>query len=302
MAKQESMNLIEFQQRFTSQASCQHHLFAMKWPGGYKCDTCGHNECYVTTTRTLKLYECKQCRYQSTVTVGTVMEKTRTDLPKWFLAIYLVAHDKRGVSATMLSHEVGVTYKTAWLMLHKIRKAMGERDAKYTLAGIVELDDAFFGAPSEGGKRGRGTDKAKVLVGLSLNAQGHPLFVKMEVIPDMKGTTLAEFAQNHIESCSLISSDAYSSFNALKEDYLLDAKKYNPVENPDHLKWLHVIISNAKAFVAGTFHGLDKKHLQLYLDEFCYRFNRRKFKGERFNRLLSCCASTSTITYSELAG
>lgn len=86
------------------------------------------------------------------------MEKTRTDLTKWFLAIYLIAHDKRGVSATRLSEELEVTYKTAWLMLHKIRQAMRKRDAEYTLAGIVELDDAFFGAPSEGGKRGRGTD------------------------------------------------------------------------------------------------------------------------------------------------
>jgi hypothetical protein len=104
------------------------------------------------------------------------MEKTRTNLIKWFLAIYLIAHDKRGVSATRLSEDLEVTYKTAWLMLHKIRKAMRKRDTEYTLAGIVELDDAFFGAPSESGKRGRGTDKTKVLVGLSLNQKGPPLF------------------------------------------------------------------------------------------------------------------------------
>lgn len=96
------------------------------------------------------------------------MEKTRTDLTKWFLAIYLIAHDKRGVSATRLSEELEVTYKTACLMLHKIRQAMRKRDAEYTLAGIVELDDAFFGAPSEGGKRGRGTEKNQSLGGIIL--------------------------------------------------------------------------------------------------------------------------------------
>jgi transposase-like protein len=231
------------------------------------------------------------------------MEKTRTDLTKWFLAIYLVAHDKRGVSATMLSEELDITYKTAWLLLHKIRKAMGERDAQYTLAGIVELDDAFFGAPTEGGKRGRGTEKTKVLIGLSLNEKGHPLYVKMEVIPDVKGTTLVKFANASIETGSTINSDAYRSYQALaKEGFQLEAKEFNPIESPDHLQWLHTVISNVKAFIAGTFHGLDEKHLQSYLNEFCYRFNRRKFKGEGFNRLLSCCASTPTITYSELAG
>jgi hypothetical protein len=106
------------------------------------------------------------------------MEKTRVDLTKWFWAIYLTAHDKRGVSAVMLSEELCMSYKTSWLMLHKIRKAMGDRDAQYTLAGIVELDDAFFGPPTEGGKRGRDTEQTKVLVGMSLNEKGHPQYVK----------------------------------------------------------------------------------------------------------------------------
>ncbi|MCK8487069.1 IS1595 family transposase [Paenibacillus sp. MBLB2552] len=303
MAKHETMNLIQFQKRFVSDDACQDHLFSMKWPNGYVCEKCGHNQYYTTKTRKLNLYECKQCRYQATVTVGTVMEKTRTDLTKWFLAIFLVAHDKRGVSATMLSEELDITYKTAWLILHKIRKAMGKRDASYSLAGIVELDDAFFGAPTEGGKRGRGTEKATVLVGLSLNERGHPQYAKMEVIPDVKGSTLVKFANESIQPGSTINSDAYRSYRALaKEGFQHEPKEFNPVENPDHLQWLHTIISNVKAFLAGTYHGLGEKHLQAYLNEFCYRFNRRKFRGEGFNRLLSCCASARTITYSELVG
>jgi transposase-like protein len=258
---------------------------------------------FETKTRKLTLYECKKCRYQATVTVGTVMEKTRTDLTKWFLAIYLIAHDKRGISASRIAEEIEVTYKTAWLMLHKIRQAMKKRDAKYTLAGIVELDDAFFGALSEGGKRGRGTDKAKVLVGLSLNKQGHPLYLKMEVVPNIKAKTLLDFAEKRIQPGSTISSDAYHSYRALEgAGFKHDYQVYNAKESPDHLHWLHTVISNAKAFVGGTFHGLDSKHLQAYLDEFCYRFNRRKFKGEWFSLLGTLCASSKTITYSELVG
>ena len=205
------------------------------------------------------------------------MEKTRTDLTKWFLALYLIAHNKRGVSATRLSEELKVTYKTAWLMLHKIRQAMR--------------------------KRGRGTDKTKVLVELSLNQKGHPLFLKMEVIPDIKGKTLKKFAEKSIQPGSTISSDACRSYRALsgggfKHEYQV----YNSKESQDHLNWLHTVISNAKAFVGVTFHGIDSKHIQSYLDEFCYRFNRRKFKGEWFSRLATLCASTITITYSELVG
>lgn len=215
MAKYQQMSLISFQKQFSTEKACHDHLFSLKWSNGYCCEKCGHDAYFETKTRKHRLYECKKCRYQSTVTVGTVMEKTRTDLTKWFLAIYLIAHDKRGVSATRLSEELEVTYLTAWLMIHKIRQAMRKRDAAYTLAGIVELDDAFFGAPSEGGKRGRGTDKTKVLVGVSLNKEGHPLFLKMEVVPNIKGESLTKFAKKAIQSGSTISSDAYHSYRAL---------------------------------------------------------------------------------------
>ncbi|QQK81824.1 IS1595 family transposase [Salicibibacter cibi] len=184
----------------------------MKWKDGFCCEECGHGAYFETKTRKHRLYECKACRYQSTVTVGTVMEKTRTDLTKWFIAIYMIAHDKGGISAHKLSGDIEVSYKTAWLMLHKIRQAMRKCDAEYTLAGIMEWHDAFFGAPTEGGKRGRGTEKTKVLVGLSLNKQGHPRYVKMEVTPDIKGQTLVDIAEKWIVQGSTISSDAYRSY------------------------------------------------------------------------------------------
>ncbi len=146
-------------------------------------------------------------------------------------------------------------------------------------------------------------EQTKVIVGLSLTKRGNPQYVKMEIIPDIKGKTVVDFANNNIVPGSLINSDAYRSYMALaKEDFEHAPVKFNPKDRPDHLHWLHTVISNAKAFIAGTFHGLDTKHLQAYLDEFSYRLNRRKFKGELFNRLLSCCAKTRVTTYSELTG
>jgi len=300
MAKQKSISLLTFQNHFNTEEACHGYLFKMKWPDGYICPKCDNNQPYIIKTRNLPLYECKCCRHQTTVLVGTIFEKTRTDLRKWFWAIYFVANDKRGISANTLSKKIEVCHQTAWLMLHKIRKAMGDRDAKYLLAGIVELDDSFFGAPTEGGKRGRGTEKVKVVVGVSLSKKGNPQYIKMEVVPDLKGCTLVDFAQHNIIEGSTISSDMYLSYNVLAKDYQHSAKKFNPKDDPDHLGWLHTIVSNAKALIAGTFHGLDPKHLQAYLNEFSYRFNRRKFKNELFNRVLNCCVATKAITYPEL--
>jgi len=300
MAKQAKLSKIEFQQKYSTEEACEKQLFQMKWPQGYRCERCGQERHSTITTRKLPLYQCNQCGYQASVIVNTILEKTRTALTKWFIAIYGMATDKRGYSATQLSKDIEVSYPTAWLMLHKIREAMRNRDEQYCLSGIVEMDEAYFGGSDEGGKRGRGTEKTQVLVGLSLENGGRPGFARMEVISDIKGTTVSDFALRNVSPGSKIKSDKFRSYNTLANDFQHEAKKFDPSEDPEHLKWLHVIVSNAKAFVLGTFHGLDEKHLQRYLDEFCYRFNRRNFEGQGFFRLLKSCVSSATITYNEL--
>lgn len=299
MAKQDGLTLKQFHQKFPDDDACLQHLRTIRWPNGFICPECGGKEYSYIGTR--KVFQCSSCRHQASATSGTIMHRTRTPLLTWFWAVFLISHDKRGVSATFLAKELEVSYPTAWLMLQKIRKAMRDRDAGYKLAGIVELDEAYFGAPTEGGKRGRGTDKTLVLVGVSLTPTGYPKYVKMQIIPDLKGPTFVTFAEEKIKEGSRINSDALGSYQALAEaGYTHHPKKYEPKEDPDHLHWMHTMISNAKAFIAGTFHGLDKKHLQRYLDEFCYRTNRRKMKGEWFDRLLNACCYAKTITYTEL--
>jgi transposase-like protein len=300
MAKQAKLSKIEFQKRFSTEEACEKQLFKMKWSQGYRCEKCRCVHHSTIKTRKLPLYQCNQCGYQASVIVNTILEKTRTPLVKWFIAIYGMATDKRGYSATQLSKDIEVSYPTAWLILHKIREAMKNRDESYHLCGIVEMDEAYFGGSDEDGKRGRGTNKTKALIGLSLNKDGSPKYAKMEVISDLKGKTILDFAERTVASGSSINSDAYRSYNALKEKYEHKPKKFNLIEDPCHLKWLHVIVSNAKAFIQGTFHGLDEKHFQRYLDEFCYRFNRRGFEGQGFFRLLNSCVDSNTITYNEL--
>jgi len=295
------MTILEFQENYGTEEQCREYLKASRWPDGFECPKCQHKAYYNTQSR--GLYHCKSCEYQCSVTAGTIFDKTRTPLVKWFMAIYLMGEDKRGISALALKKKIGVSYTTAWTMLQKIRHAMGERDANYYLSGIVELDEAFFGAPTDGGKRGRGTDKTPVLVSVSLTEDGKPNRVCMEVVDNVDSETVADFAEDNVANGTQIRTDGLKVYSGLAGmGYALTQKKYEPKKQPTHLHWLHIIISNAKAFIDGTYHGLDKKHLQRYLDEFCYRFNRRWFASGIFPRLLDACASTCKISYRELVG
>ena len=300
MAQQRAMTLLEFQKQFHGEDVCREHLYKIRWPDGFVCLKCGVMDTPFNVA-SRNLHQCKHCGYQASVTAGTVMEKTRIPLIKWFWAMFLMSHDKRGCSAMQLSRELDLCYSTAWFLCHRIRSAMGERDTQYILNGHIEADDAFFGAPTSNGKRGRGTDKSVVLVGLSLNNDGDPKYVKMQVAPDVKSETVASFVEDNARQGSKISSDGYNSYKILAEKgFVHDGKICDPVKDPDHLKWLHIVISNAKAFIDGTYHGLGKKHLQRYLDEFCYRLNRRWNVNGIFCGLLTACISSGIIRNYEL--
>jgi len=284
--------MMDFMGRFGTEESCREYLYTIRWPEGFICPKCGvMGKPFQISCR--NLYQCRHCTHQASVTAGTIMDKTKTPLTKWFLAIYLMSTDKRGCSALRLKRELGIAYDTAWTMTHKIRNAMGQRDGMYLLQGSVEMDDAFFGAPSEGGKRGRGTDKTPVVIGLSLGENNRPEYVRAQVIETVDGESLLEFAEKTVMKGSEIRSDGYPSYNKLsKNGYRLVSEVFDPKEKPEHMKWLHVIVSNIKTFLLGTYHGIGSEHMQAYLDEFCYRFNRRGWQSQLFPRTLAACLTT----------
>lgn len=297
MAKQEVITFWEFQERFRTEEACREYLFKLRWKDGFACPKCGCKEYYNISTR--NKYQCKCCRYQASVTVGTVMDRSHLSLRIWLWAIYMVGCDKRGYSATQLSNELNIPYNTAWFVLHRIRHAMAQRDSDYMLAGIIELDDTYFGKTKKGDKRGRGTSKTKVIVAISKDMEGKPEFAKMQVIPNLKGKTIAKFVESSVSKGSVVQSDAYHSYRKpLAEKYQHEYQVFD--SDSDLLHWLHIIIGNAKAFVNGTYHGLDEKHMQRYLDEFCYRFNRRHFREEIFSRLLVAVVLSSPLRFAEL--
>ena len=285
MSRKQKMPLSEFLKRFGTEERCREYLAAQRWPDGFVCPKCGHKHgCRLSNG----LYQCTHCRRQTSVTAGTVLHHSHVGLSKWFLAFYFVSQDKRGISAIQLSNQIGVTYKTAWSMLRRIRSAMGQRNAAHLLSGVVEFDDAYFGGPTVGGKRGRGTEKAKVLVALSLDKHGNPQYLKMGVTKNIKQTTVRKFASRTITAGSTIRSDGYRSYIPALEGYDHEYKPYDP--NSGMLHWLHIVVSNAKAFILGTYHGLPKDHLQSYLDEFVFRFSRRAFGGLLAQRLIHAVA------------
>ena len=300
MAQQEAMDMITFMEKFETDEKCREYLYRVRWPVGFICPKCGEKEePFQIISR--HLYQCRHCTHQASVTAGTIMDGTRTPLRKWFLAIYLMGSDKRGCSALRLKRELKIAYDTAWTISHKIRKAMGERDGLYLLQGTVEMDEAFFGSPDEGGKRGRGSDKTPVVVGLSLGEKGEPTYCRAQVLKNADGEAIKVFAKQAVLLGSVILTDGLKIYRLLGESgYVHRAKKVDSTKEPEYLKWLHIIVSNMKAFVTGTYHGLDARHLQAFLDEFCFRFNRRFWQGELFARTLVACTSATPFPRAKL--
>ena len=299
--KANTYSLIEFQSKYGTEEACEQALFQLKWPDGFKCPKCGSDHCTIVGGRRLPLYQCSECRHQTSATAGTIMQNTKLSLVKWFLALYFAATNKDGISGMALAKYISITLKTAWGLLQKIRSAMGEREDMYRLGGSVEMDEAFFGGKSAG-KRGRGSEnKTEVAVALQLGSDGHPQFLKMQVIPDAKGSTILAFAEENVTGGSTIHSDAFRSYNALLGVYCCDMQKYDPKSGDGRLKWLHVMISNIKANIDGAYHGLEGTYLQRYLDEFCYRFNRRHSRKPLFDHLLACSIWAPYKTVAELS-
>ncbi len=286
MAQQENMALTTFQKKFETNEDCRKHLFKIRWPDGFLCPKCGHKHYNYLPKR--KLYQCGACQHQTSVIAGTVFHSTKTSLRKWFLAIFLVSRDKRGISAAALAKLIRVNYSTAWLMLHKIRNSMKLQDAKYQLGGIIELDEGFFGKYKA---------KDKVVVEVALNQKGNPQFAKLKDVPVLNASIINQVAIETIRKGSEIKTDGHRVHNGLE----YAGFQHTKVETFKQLHWLHILISNAKTFLKGTYHGACKsKHYQQYLDEFCYRFNRRFWDNQLFNRLLFAGASFNSITYKSL--
>ena len=286
------ISFYDWQHQFATEAACVTHLAQLRWPAGFQCPACGHDHGWLLPSRTL--YECARCHRQTSVTAGTLFHATKLPLTKWFWAIYWVSSDKGSVSALRLSKLIGVTWHSAYSMLRKLRQAMGHRDTLYRLTEIIELDDALIGGKRPG-KRGRGAEgKTSVLIACETR-EGKPGFVAMEQVAAVTLETVGDFAQRRIKPGEEIRTDALAALSSLGERHHHIAKITPPEQAQQWLPWVHIVISNLKRFLLGTYHGISHRYLQEYLDEFAYRFNRRFWEPEIPNRLLRLCVEHAPV-------
>jgi transposase-like protein len=298
--QQESLGLLEFQRKFRTEKACQKHLFRLRWPNGYSCPRCQQHRAYFHQRR--HLYRCRACGYEASLTAGTIFHKTRTPLRKWFWMIFLLGRQKSGVSMLSLQRILEFrSYKTVWVMGHKIRKAMADRDAYYQLAGLIEIDDTYLGAPKPG-KRGRGAaGKSKVVVAVETPGN-KPRFAAMRQVPKVGGPEIQEVVQDCLVPDAIPRTDGWQAYRVLdtlpqQHEPMITGSGKNPVTL---FPWVHTLIANIKGNIRGVHHGVSDKHLPRYLAEFCYRFNRRYWEPQIFNRMLTACLNTQTITFLEL--
>lgn len=295
---------MDFFTTFTTEEACERHLMQARWPDGMPCLQCGKKEFY-PRLKDRRAYQCKSCKFFNRPTAGTIFHRTHTALLEWFVAIFLVAFDKRWLSALLLSEELGLHYRTAWDMLSRMRRAMAKRDAAYKLKGYVEIDEMFIGSPSEAKKRGRGTEKTPVLVAVSytpIEGKNEVTgFAKLQAVDAITEATILTFVKAQVEPGSTIRTDGLSVYPVL-ERHGFKHDREPVLKRKAHLvlPHVHTFISNLRSFVQGTHHGLSETHLQQYLDEFCYRFNRRHRRGEMFDRLLRACLEQKEVPHSAL--
>jgi transposase-like protein len=293
-------SLPEFERQFPDDAACARWLLGKRWPAGFRCPACGHDKAWELGRERLTL-QCTACERQVSVTAGTVLHKSHLPLRTWFLAAWLMATHTNGISARQLGRRLGLgSYKSAWLLVRKLRRAMVDPDRE-PLAGLVEVDESsipFRGkdAPVRPGR----SHEAKLLIAGAVEIRGKgPGRVRLAAIEDYSAATLGGFVAGNVADGSTVVSDGWSGYRHLKE------VKHDPRvigETPAHLvlPWVHRVFANARRWAMGVYHGLRPEHLQAYLDEFVFRFNRRHNPAAAFDRLLGLSLTLEPVTYQML--
>lgn len=288
-----------FNAKFFEETACQKFLFDQKWPEGFCCGKCGCRRASYLSTR--RAYQCLQCGFQHSLIVGTIFEQSKKPLMQWFLAIFHFTNTKGGLSAKALQRLMGFgSYQTAWAWLHKIREAM-KRSRTKKIMGPVEVDEAYVGGPKSG-KAGRGA-QGKMLVGCAIESNGKAIGrVKFGLLEKADRAQLSRFVRNHVKKAAEVTTDEWGGYNNLLDDGFLHYTTQDAVAD---LPAAHRVFSLLKRWLLGTHHGsVSKKHFPAYLEEFSFRFNRRRAKSPcyGFAKVMERVVMGKPKTYTEIVG
>lgn len=266
--------LIEFQERFPDEASCWTFVRGQRWPQGFACPRCGSRGSHFVQSR--RLEQCRQCRYQASVTAGTALHATRVPLRVWLLAMFFLGRHKKGISALQFQKDAGLgSYQTAWTLLHKLRSGLFAQ-ASHRLTGAVEADETYIGG-YQPGQLGRGVGKTGIAVAVE-RRRASAGAVRLAVVRHASTEELTSFVRGVIDARkATVFTDGWQAYKALARQGVRHRPRrggHGP-EASGVLPWAHTVFGNLKTWLKGTFHGVSPKHLQRYLDEFVYRFDRR---------------------------
>ncbi len=298
-------NLPEFLEQFGTEEACAEYLFRQKWPEGFKCSKCGFNEAHLLPTRSI--YVCYGCRRHHSLTSGTAFHGTRKGLKKLFLALYFMVSSKQGLSAKELQRQLGLgSYKTAWSWLHKLRRCMVDPN-RSALSGEIELDETWIGGAKHG-VRGRGAAGKTVVACAVERTIGKIGRVRLAVIANCSKDKLHEFVAGKLELESTIHTDGWTGYNGLDKSgyaHVRDVIDGGGVEAHVVLPGVHRVFSLLKRWMLGTHQGaISRKHLQRYLSEFEFRFNRRTSHAPThlFQRLMEGVVRDGHCPYAKIVG
>ena len=282
----QAMSLFEFAHRFSTHTACVDAIIARRWPSGWKCPNCDGMAHYRLRTRRALQCARRSCRAQVSVTRGTVFGQLKIPLPKVFLAIYLMT-DKQGISAMCLSKHLAVAYNTAFDLLRKLRRAMADRDAGYTLAGVVQVDESYVGGHGDGNhRRGRARD-TKRLLGVAVERRGpnQSGFIHLEPLPAANAESLHGLILEKIKTGAHLLTDQWAGYRGIaRKGY-----DHEPVTSPGGKAacsiWplVHRAASNFTSWLHGTHHNYCLKYLADYAAEFCWRTNRRNMSKRDYD-------------------
>ena len=295
-------SLIEFQSRFATESACAQYLFERRWPDGFVCPGCGEGRAWLLKTKAFT-YECADCGRQTSVTAGTIMHASKLPLTIWFWAAYLMATHSNGISALQLQNQLGLgSYRTAWMLCAKLRRAMVNPERE-PLGGLIEADEAIIPFRTKndpivvpGGRSGVG----KMLVAGAVEIEdGTPRRARLQVIENFSKQGLHTFVLDAVAPQTQLVTDDWPSYRDLT-DIGHKAITLGPMAAHVALPWIHRLFSNLKRWGLGVYHGLRKANLQHYLDEFVFRFNRRRTRHASFDTLLKISARITPTPYNEL--
>lgn len=290
---QAGLSMVEFLAQYGTEAKCRKALYRARWPKGFRCPACDRRGHTRFRREGQVYYQCRRCRHQTTLLSGTLFEATKLPLRTWFLGLYLLVSTKTNLAALELQRHLGVSYRTAWRLKHKVMAAMAEREQSRRLDGLVQIDDAYLGGERNGGKRGRGSEnKQPFLIAVETDEHlEYPRHAVITPVPRFDDDAIRDWSTRHLAEDAEVYTDGLWAFGRFADaghaHTVLETQGARAATQVQGARWVNTVLSNVKRSLGGTYHAIKQgKYARRYLAEAAYRFNRRFRLREMLPRLL----------------